>query len=146
MEVIREMLSRHPKPAASPEPTRECIEACIDCFFACIACADACLAESHLEALRACIRRNLDCADLCDMVAKALSWQTASDGAIVRLEVEACAALCNACAVECERHAKEHQHCRVCAEQVSELRIAVPPAHAAGRNQLMLRGRSRVLQ
>jgi hypothetical protein len=30
--------------------------------------------------------------------------------------LEACAEACRICAEECERHAGDHEHCRVCAE------------------------------
>jgi hypothetical protein len=29
--------------------------------------------------------------------------------------LEACVAICKSCGDECERHAKVHEHCRVCA-------------------------------
>ena len=116
MHQSQEMLSRHPRPATSSQALRDCLEACFDCAFTCTACADACIAEAHVDMLRRCIRLNLDCADLCQATGRALARQTDPDWAVLRIELEACAAICDACARECERHAQMHEHCRICAE------------------------------
>ena len=97
-----------PTPTVRRQALKESLEACYDCAFTCTACADACTAEVHVEMLRRCIRLNLDCSDLCQTVGRALSRQ--------KIELDACAAICEACARECERHAEMHEHCRVCAE------------------------------
>lgn len=65
--------------------------------------------------LRSCIRRNLDCADLCATTARVLSRRT-PDLAVERALLEACRGACAACAEECGSHADMHEHCRVCAE------------------------------
>jgi hypothetical protein len=94
----------------------DCIEACQDCTFACSACADACLAEAEVEQLRTCLRRNLDCADLCATTVAVLSRQTAMDLGLVRVLLEACIVACKRCATECEHHAAMYVHCGVCAQ------------------------------
>jgi hypothetical protein len=93
----------------------DCIEACQECTTICTACADACLGESDVERLRACIRRNLDCADLCATTSAVLSRQTSTDLGLVRVLLEACIVACKRCAAECEQHAA-HVHCGVCAQ------------------------------
>jgi hypothetical protein len=66
--------------------------------------------------LRTCIRRNLDCADLCAATARVLSRQTAPDGPTLHALLAACATACQACGEECAGHADMHEHCRVCAD------------------------------
>lgn len=63
-----------------------------------------------------CIRTNIDCSDICFATANILSRVSGHETAMTRVVLEACRAACNACAVECERHAEMHDHCRVCAE------------------------------
>jgi hypothetical protein len=66
--------------------------------------------------LAKCIRTNLDCADLCEATGRILSRHTGYDANITRAALQACLAACKACADECDRHARMHDHCRVCAE------------------------------
>lgn len=114
---VQRMIETHPEaPAVEIEALRNCIEACFDCAQACIACADACLGETDPKALLACIRINQDCADVCDATGKILSRQTIVDRAFVDSVLRACMDVCQACAEECTRHARRHEHCRVCAE------------------------------
>jgi len=92
------------------------IEHTLECAQACTACADACLRESDVEDLRACIRLNLDCADICETTARVLSRHTGFDANLARATLEACAQACRSCGDECARHAAMHEHCRVCAD------------------------------
>jgi hypothetical protein len=62
------------------------------------------------------VRRNLDCADVCDSVGRVVTRQTEPDLGAIRAAIEACVVVCRACGDECERHAPHHDHCRVCAE------------------------------
>lgn len=66
--------------------------------------------------LRACIRTNLDCADICTTVGRALSRRTESNPQVLRTFLEACAAACSACGDECGQHSEMHEHCKVCAD------------------------------
>ncbi len=66
--------------------------------------------------LRKCVRTNQDCADICETTARVLSRHTGYDANITRSVVQACMAACRSCADECDRHASEHEHCRVCAD------------------------------
>ena len=106
---------------------RNCIDACFDCALACTGCAAACTRQKRAEDLIRCIRLDLDCADLCETVARALSRQAQPDWELLRIEVNACARICEACAAECERHAGPFDHfatcakaCRNCIEQFRE--------------------------
>jgi len=65
--------------------------------------------------LTACIRTDLDCADICDTTGRMLSPHTGYDATITRAVVEACLRACKSCD-ECAKHADMHEHCRVCAD------------------------------
>ncbi len=64
---VTRMLETHPKDLGSidQEKVAECIAACFECAQICTACADACLGEDMVAELITCIRKNLDCADVC---------------------------------------------------------------------------------
>ncbi|HVL58533.1 MAG TPA: four-helix bundle copper-binding protein [Burkholderiaceae bacterium] len=93
-----------------------CIEACYACAQVCTSCADACLAEKMVDALRQCIRLNLDCADVCVAAGITASRRTGSNEDVIRRMLQACETACRLCGEECERHASQHAHCRICAE------------------------------
>lgn len=120
MTLTAEMLRTYPADlgGVDREALTRCIDECVACGQACTACADACMSEPDqaLPALRKCIRSNEDCADLCDTTARILSRHTGYDANITRAVLEACATVCRSCGDECERHAAQHEHCRVCAE------------------------------
>ena len=118
MNQIQSMLQTHPAPItqSAMAALAECIEACFVCGQVCTACADACLAEEMVIDLRACIRTDLDCADICMTTGRILARQTQSDWRLVQGQLQACATACQLCATECEKHANQHEHCRLCAE------------------------------
>ncbi len=93
-----------------------CLEACHSCAQACTACADACLAEEAVAALRDCIRLTLDCADLCATIGRIATRGTGVNGALLAEILNTCALVCRFCGAECDRHARRHEHCRICAE------------------------------
>jgi hypothetical protein len=92
------------------------IDALSDCFQACTADVDHDLSEYNLPDLVKCIRLCLDCADICAATLGITSRQTEYDSSVTRPLLEACVASCKTCGDECERHARMHQHCRVCSE------------------------------
>lgn len=117
----REMLQTHPASTPIDEDVLlECIEACYECAQTCTACADACLAEDTDMQLTACIRTNLDCADICEATGRVLTRLARPAPALLRAQVSACMEACKVCAEECRRHAEEHEHCRVCAESCED--------------------------
>ncbi|MFL1380755.1 MULTISPECIES: four-helix bundle copper-binding protein [Nocardiopsis] len=118
MSTAGRMLESHPGGLGrvDGEKLRVCIEACFECAQACTACADACLGEEAVAELVACVRTDLDCADLCETTGRVISRRTGHDADVARAVLEACALACESCADECERHASMHEHCRVCAE------------------------------
>jgi hypothetical protein len=115
---VQEILTTHRRPLiADLARLAACIDECAACAATCTICADACLAEPDLEALARCIRLCLDCADACVDAGRIISRQTDPDADTQRSTVEACLIACRACAVECERHAPHHEHCRLSAEE-----------------------------
>jgi hypothetical protein len=115
--VSKEILETHPAPAQlNREILARCIDECLACLQSCVACADADLAEEDVAQMRRCIRLCLDCADACDATLRLLSRQTEYVAATARAQVAACLEICAICASECERHARHHEHCRICGE------------------------------
>ena len=115
--LSKEMLETHPWPAQiDRDVLARCIDECLACQQSCTACADADLAEDEVTDLRRCIRLCLDCADICDATGRLLGRQTEYVAETARAQVASCWELCALCAVECERHAEHHEHCRICGE------------------------------
>jgi hypothetical protein len=90
------------------------IDALSDCAQACVADADADLREQDVSAMVTCIRLCWDCADVCTTTMGVVSRQTAYAASVTGPLLEACIAVCKSCGDECERHARHHEHCRVC--------------------------------
>lgn len=113
----REMIATHPDVRGNVnEALIKAIDAAYECAQTCASCADACLAEEMVEELRQCIRLNLDCADVCLATATLSGRRTGSNGEVIRKMLDTCIVACRICGEECGRHAKHHEHCRVCAE------------------------------
>lgn len=118
MSRLERMLELHPEPAGSNgDAARRCIEACAECAQTCAVCADACLGEDDVESMVACIRLNLDCADVCHVTGLLMTRPSHRDAPALRAQLQACVEICRACADECAKHG-EHgiEHCAVCAE------------------------------
>lgn len=115
---ISAMIDAHPQGAGSIDKERlaEGIAACLECAQTCTVCADACLGEDMVADLSACIRTDLDCADICATTGNILSRQTGRNTGVTRSVLQACRTACAVCAEECESHAGMHEHCRICAE------------------------------
>jgi hypothetical protein len=112
-----QMIATHPDVKGSVNRALiEAIDAAYACAQTCTSCADACLAEEMVAELRQCIRLNLDCADVCAATATIANRRTGSNEEAIRRMLDACIAVCRLCGAECERHAKKHEHCRICAE------------------------------
>jgi hypothetical protein len=90
------------------------IDALSDCTQACIADNDADLGEHNVAEMVRCIRLCLDCVDVCTAAIGVISRQADRDSRVTRPLLEACVAICKSCGDECERHARMHEHCRVC--------------------------------
>jgi hypothetical protein len=106
----------------------EAIDAAAACAQTCTSCADACLAEEMVSKLRQCIRTNLDCADICHAFVSLGTRRTGSNEEVIRKVLDACVAACRTCAEECEAHANQHEHCRICAEACRQCELACQAA------------------
>ena len=116
MSQIEKMLRSHPAPAGSDgDVALECIKACFECAEVCTVCADACLAEANVQHLSACIRLNLDCADISAVTGRLFARPSPRDAETLEHQLEACRRICISCAEECEKHSRM-DHCRICAE------------------------------
>ncbi len=118
MSTTITMINTHPNPTDGLDVNQlaEAIDAALACAQTCTACADACMAEDSVADLRACIRTDLDCADICATTAVLLSRRTGSNLTVVKAQLEACRVACATCAEDCEAHADHHEHCKICAE------------------------------
>jgi uncharacterized membrane protein len=90
------------------------IDALTDCAQACTADTDADLSEQNVTDMVKCIRLCLNCADVCTATIAVTSRQAEYDANVAKPLLEACAAICQSCGDECERHAQMHEHCRIC--------------------------------
>jgi hypothetical protein len=90
------------------------IDACLNCVQGCMSCADSDLAEDDVFELRTCIALCLNCADVCDVVARVLARAAHWDHFGVHRLLQACVRTCTSSAEECHRHAEHHRHCAVC--------------------------------
>ena len=115
MSYARQLLDTYPGNLyADANLLAATIDALSDCAQACVADADADLSEQDLAEMVTCIRLCWDCADVCTTTMGVVSRQTAYDATVTRPQLEACIAVCKSCGDECERHARHHEHCRVC--------------------------------
>jgi hypothetical protein len=122
---VQEMISTHPHVQGDTNQSLiRCVELCYDCAQACTACADACLGEDMVRELAQCIRLDMDCADVCLATGALGSRRTGSNETLLRSMLDTCAQACGSCAEECERHATQHDHCRICAEACRDCEAA----------------------
>jgi hypothetical protein len=116
MSYARQMLDSYPHPVnVDASVLATAIDAMSDCAQACTADTDADLSEQNLAEMVKCIRRCLDCTDICTATGKVISRLAEYDPSATRPLLEACAAICQSCGDECERHA-HYEHCRICGE------------------------------
>ena len=117
MSYARQMLETYPRTlSVDAGVLAGTIDALSDCAQACAADVAADLSEHDVAEMVRCIRLCLDCADICTATLGVLSRQAEYDASVTRPLLEACAAICRSCGDECERHARMHEHCRICGE------------------------------
>ncbi|MEX1184513.1 MAG: four-helix bundle copper-binding protein [Gemmatimonadota bacterium] len=117
MNRLHSMLETHPEPAGpNGDEALRCIEACAECAETCTVCADACLGEDEVQHMVACIRLNLDCAEVCGVTGTLMARPSHRDAPALRAQLQACIEICRACGDECARHGGKMEHCRICAE------------------------------
>jgi hypothetical protein len=117
MSYARQMLDTDPRTFdVDAGVLAAAIDALSDCAQACTADNAADLGEQNVTEMVTCIRLCLDCADICTATVGVTSRQTDYDANVTRPLLQSCVAICKSCGDECERHARMHEHCRVCAE------------------------------
>jgi hypothetical protein len=89
---------------------KACIDACRNCIEACDACAVACLQELDAPSRMRCIALNMDCAQICHLVASYLS----RGRELAAILCQVCAEICDMCSDECALHPV--RHCQDCAQ------------------------------
>lgn len=110
---IAHVLDDHPEKATfDPAQLETAIESAWRCSVVCNLCADSDL-RRDAAAMRDCVKRCIDCAEVCATTAAILSRPSPGGSAWERL-VEACAQYCDECAEECAHH--DDVCCRQCAE------------------------------
>jgi hypothetical protein len=115
MSAVMDMLRTRPgAPFTDDRALAECIDLCFECAEVCTTCADACLGEESVDALRRCVRRDLDCADVCEATGRLLSRPHEPDLEVLKSALDLAARACRSCGDECDRHADRHEHCRLC--------------------------------
>ena len=115
MSYARQMLDTYPRTLGfDRDLLAATIDAVSDCAQACAADVDADLSEQNARDMVTCIRLCLDCADVCAAALGVTSRQASYDANVTRPLLQACVAICKSCGDECERHARHHEHCRIC--------------------------------
>lgn len=82
-----------------------------ECADACNHCSTACLQEKDVQKMTECIRLDMDCAQICQLMAAFISRNSDHVSHLIK----ECAEICSKCADECSKHSKM-EHCKVCAE------------------------------
>jgi len=95
----------------SHQKFQSCIDACVACAVECNHCATECLHENDIKTLANCIQLDRECAAICFAAANLMSI----GGEHAAHLLEECAEICDACAVECDKHSNL-VHCKKCAE------------------------------
>lgn len=92
-------------------PNNSLLSLLAECAAACYHCANSCLGEKDVQMMTACIKLDMDCAQICTTAAGFVSRGSAHASHILK----ECAEICTQCAQECEKHT-HMEHCRHCAE------------------------------
>ncbi|KTR83817.1 ferredoxin [Novosphingobium barchaimii] len=115
---LANMIARHPDVASEDfnETLATAARHAVLCEAICSSCADACVAEQM--DIRQCVRKCLDCAEVCHATGRMALRRTGENVEALRLMLETCARVCGLCADECVRH--DASHCKLCAEMCRE--------------------------
>lgn len=95
-----------------------------ECAAACNHCASACLGEKEVHLMTACIRLDMDCAQICATTAAFVARGSNHASHLLK----ECAEICSQCAGECEKHS-HMEHCKRCAEACRSCAEACKNSH-----------------
>ena len=105
---------------AAPEPAHAELAAVIDALRECEQASNACaMAMVEVGGMVTEVRRDLDCADVCDATQRVLSRGPAADAHLEAALVQACILACQASSEACGRHADHLEHCRLHSESAT---------------------------
>jgi hypothetical protein len=90
---------------------QEIIQDLLDCALTSEQCVVSCLSDSYPQKMDRCIKLARDCKDVCGLLAKFLS----RNSALAPQMVVVCEELCRLCAFECQKNA-QLKHCKDCAD------------------------------
>lgn len=85
------------------------------CDQACLLCANACFGDRSGE-LHSCIQEALNCSDVCRTTTALLLRRVPGPAVLLRAQLEACIAACQACLNACSEHNATSRACGVCGE------------------------------
>lgn len=106
----------------TPNEYASCIDSCSRCAQACEECFNACLQAPDVQARTSMLKLLNDCAESCF---QAVAFM-ARDSTFAKQHCQMCAAICDACALECEKFKDAHcqdcaKICRECAESCRQM-------------------------
>jgi hypothetical protein len=112
---------------------QSCIDACNACADACDFCAMSCLQEPDTKVMGRCIALDIDCAQICRLVAGYL----ARGSELSRTICQACQEVCEDCRDECAQYQMSHckecaQACQLCAQECQRMLTVMPDRQAIG--------------
>lgn len=108
--------TRHRKYATGNRGIIALVETLAMCEQSCLLCADASICSPQPEPLRACIQRNLDCADVCRATANVMLRRTEGSDGLWEMQLQACVTALRSSIEASAEHARSHQHCTVSAD------------------------------
>ena len=89
-----------------------CVDACCNCMEASEACCTACMNDmQNVGKMTRCMMMMRDCSAMCIMCAQCMC----RGSEYVKQMCNMCAEICDACAMECEKHSGMEE-CKMCAE------------------------------
>jgi len=113
MSMMTDMMRSMPQGGMTMDmdAMQTCVEACSAAAMAATMCADADTGDDMA-------RCNAMCSNMADVATTMMRMMlrpTGYDMSVMRMMMEACVAMGEACAAECRMHAEMHEHCRICA-------------------------------
>lgn len=110
-----EMLASHPKSDGGSEALATLVDAASDCELICQICADACANSEAAAQLGACMRLDVDCAEVCHTAAVVFARLPIAETEFAAALLQTLIVVTERCEEECNKHGEDHEHCRLCA-------------------------------
>lgn len=101
-----------------------CVEACDALVVVSEDCAEACLALCGDGVITACFIAALDCAEVCSLTSRMLSWHSSYDRPVATAILEACVEACLASTGACERMAALYDPWATCSVACRRVEVA----------------------